>query len=58
MFFITAQISSDKLFLAKEAFVDFKFLFYFNVFINKFCSSFLVIKLCADEVRQTDMYTE
>ena len=36
--------------------LNFKFLFYFSAFINKYCSSYLVIEFCTGKVKQTDIY--
>ena len=36
--------------------LNFKFLFYFSAFINKYCSSYRVIELCTGEVKHTDIY--
>ena len=31
-------------------------IFYFSAFINKYCSSYLVIELCTGKVKHTDIY--
>ena len=36
--------------------LNFKFLFYFSAFINKYCSSYLAIELCTGEVKHTDIH--